>query len=200
MKTDFANGDPLYAEDLNDNFAETDSRINTANTNAANASYLTTGTVSNDRLPVIQASKMPAGSIIQAVSQEFSTSVTTSNTNTYVSSGISLAITPQFADSKIYVVASLRGRMNRSDDDGTIFFRINRDGTQIRETYEGFQANAVSYVDFYCLTHMDVLDSPATTSAVTYTVDFRHGSSNGTRSVSINLNGSSRLTLFEVAA
>lgn len=196
MKTDFANGNRLFAEDLNANFGETDSRLNTAGTNADS---LVSGTVNNARLPVLEHSKMPAGSILQVVSQEFTTTVTSNNTNTYISSGMSLSITPKFADSKIYVVGSFRGRMNRYDDDGTIFFRIQRGGSTIRETYEGFQADAVSFVDFYTLTAMEVLDEPATTDEVTYTVDFRHGSSNGTRSVSVNTSGSSRLTLFEVA-
>jgi hypothetical protein len=196
MKTDFANGTRLFAEDLNANFSETDSRINAAGTDASD---LVSGTVNNARLPVLEHSKMPSGSILQVVSQEFATQVVSSNTNTYISSGITLSITPQFVDSKIYVVGSFRGQMNRSDDDGTIFFRIQRDGSTIRETYEGFQANAVTFVDFYTLTAMEVLDEPATTNEVTYTVDFRHGSSNGTRSVSVNTSGSSRLTLFEVA-
>lgn len=196
MKTDFTNGDRLFAEDLNDNFQETDSRLNVAGTDA---NALVSGTVNNARLPVLEHGKLPSGSILQVVSQEFTSSVTSSNTNTYISSGMSLSITPKFATSKIYVAGSFRGRMNRYDDDGTIWFRIQRGGSTIRETYEGFQANNVSFVDFYTLTNMDVLDSPATTSPVTYTVDFKHGSSNGTRLVSVNVSGSSRMTLFEVA-
>lgn len=196
MKTDFANGERLFAEDLNDNFSETDSRLNTAGTDA---SGLVSGTVNNARLPVLEHSKMPSGSILQVVQGEYTTPKTVSDQN-YVNADIELSITPKFADSKIYVVGSFKYQMYRHDDDGTAFFKILRDGsTTVREEHQGFQADNVTLVYDIGVMTMDQLDSPATTDEVTYSVQFRHGSSNQPRTVTINSSGSSRLTLFEIA-
>ena len=201
MKTDFANGDRLFAEDLNDNFQETDSRLNVAGTDA---DALVAGTVNNARLPVLEHGKLPSGSILQVVSQEFTTEKTV-NTNAYIDTDITLSITPQFADSKIFSLWNINHQTYRDDDDGEARFKVLRNlsgtDTNIREEVVGFQANGVSLIyDFRVLT-LSIYDSPATTSTVTYRLQMACANSTEPRTVTVNSAGygKSVVTLFEIA-
>jgi hypothetical protein len=54
----FTAGERLFAQDLNDNFNDVDTRVNTASEAATNASSLTTGTLSADRLGSVPADKL----------------------------------------------------------------------------------------------------------------------------------------------
>ena len=201
MKTDFANGDRLFAEDLNDNFQETDSRLNVAGTDA---DALVAGTVNNARLPVLEHGKLPSGSILQVVSQEFTTEKVVS-TNSYIDTDITLSITPKFADSKIFSLWNVNHEIYRQDDDGEARFKVLRNlsgtDTNIREEVVGFQANGVSLIyDFRVLT-LSIYDSPATTDTVTYRLQMAHANSTQTRTVTVNNAGfgKSVVTLFEIA-
>ena len=186
----------LTAADLNAAFQFVDSEIAGAGTDA---SALVSGTVNNARLPELQHSKLPAGSILQVVTGTSSTQTTQSNVQTYLDTGVTATITPRFADSKIYVVASMSGRSYRVDDDANLFFKIVRDTTDIRENWSGVQGAGTSTIDHVALMTLTVLDEPATTSAVTYKVQFKQASSSGTRTVTVNYAGPSTITLLEIA-
>jgi len=54
----FTGGERLFAGDLNDNFQDLDTRVNTASSEATNASNLSSGTVAVERLPNIPANKI----------------------------------------------------------------------------------------------------------------------------------------------
>ena len=54
----FTGGERLFAEDLNDNFNDLDSRVNATASDATNASNLTFGTVPVERLPNVPANKI----------------------------------------------------------------------------------------------------------------------------------------------
>lgn len=54
----FTGGERLFAEDLNDNFNDLDSRVNSVSASSTNASNLTFGTVPVERLPDVPASKI----------------------------------------------------------------------------------------------------------------------------------------------
>lgn len=195
MKTDFANGDRLFAEDLNDNFQETDSRLNAAGTDA---NALVSGTVNNARLPVLEHSKMPSGSVIQVVSQNFATPKTITS-NSFVDTDIELAITPRFNTSKIYVVFQIDYRMYRHDDDGEVRFNLYRDATLLRQDVVGFEADGVTEVNDYRLLTVHHYDSPATTDEILYKMQFAHANSTEPRSVTVNNYSTSNVVLFEVA-
>ena len=191
----------LTAADLNANFQETENRLATA---GSDASGLISGTVDNARLPVIDHSKMPAGSVLQVVSQEFTTEKVV-NTNAYIDTDITLSITPKFADSKIFSLWNINHEIYRQDDDGEARFKVLRNlsgtDTNIREEVVGFQANAVTQIyDFRVLT-LSIYDSPATTETVTYRLQMAHANSTQTRTVTVNNAGfgKSVVTLFEIA-
>jgi hypothetical protein len=201
MKTDFVNNTRLFAEDLNANFSETDSRLTAAGTDA---NLLISGTINNERIPVLEHSKMPTGSVLQVVSQEFTTEKTV-NTNAYIDTDITLSITPKFSDSRIFSLWNINHEIYRDDDDGEARFKVLRNlsgtDTNLREEVVGFQANAVTLIyDFRVLT-LSIYDSPATTNTVTYRLQMACANSTEPRTVTVNNAGfgKSVVTLFEIA-
>ena len=152
-------------------------------------------------LPVglVTSTDMPAGSVIQVVQTAYST-VDSTASSTPVNTGCFATITPRSSSNKI--LATVNMPTWHASAGTQAFCRISRDNNA-----------AISGLadDFYHPTGTGVagnitiswLDSPATTSTVTYTVQF--GSHTGT-TVSINKdyysnnNGVTYLTLMEVVA
>jgi len=156
---------------------------------------------------------VPVNNIIQLVQQDFTTAYSTTS-RTMVDSGVSLAITPRFANSKILVIASIQqsaisaSTVNRS--------RIKRTGPST--AYSDFAATTgtTSAENYTTVCYMSGsasvmppnntiywLDTPASASACTYTVQF---CINDATTARINLYGSynnwggtSHLTLMEIA-
>jgi hypothetical protein len=122
------------------------------------------------------------GKVLQVVSATYNTNTSTSSTS-FVDSGLSLAITPSSATSKVYAVASVA---TESTSDA-MFVNLVRTSTtlQIAQSKSATQV-ALSY-----------LDSPATTSATTYKLQYR--SFNATAYI-FNGNNVGTLTLFEIGA
>jgi len=152
---------------------------NTAFTGSASA--ITSGT-----LPF---SVMPTGSVLQVVSARI-TSVTSMSSSTPASTGLTATITPKFATSRIYVVVSSQGGQGTSGRSS--FFYIYKDGSSLMrmETF----VNSTNYLSL-CMSYMD---SPATTSATTYTVYF---STDGVGTVYFaGGNTPSTITLMEIAS
>lgn len=113
----------------------------------------------------------PAGNVIQVV-QGISTTPVTTNSATFVTTGITASITPSSASNKILIIATGE-LMNTGSSNATVctLFRGTVAGTNLsssgafNKVYgDNFDRGAIS---------ISYLDSPATTSAVTYTVGFR---------------------------
>lgn len=115
---------------------------------------------------IINRGAMPEGSVIQTVSASTTQSVSNSS-NSFVDSGLSATITPTSADSKILVIAS---QVFYSRDFYAV--RVLR-GSTVIHTPTDFE-NGVSTGTFSMLrVVLPVIDSPNTTSAVTYKTQFR---------------------------
>ena len=130
------------------------------------ANNVTAGTLGKARLPT--------GSVLQVVSNTWSATVSSSST-TLVDTGLIVSITPTSATSKILVLfnLSLSGGTNNSMTSRTVLLR---DSTTIRDIsgtfYDSVQyPTYIASVDSCCL-----LDSPATTSSVTYKVQISRNS------------------------
>jgi hypothetical protein len=153
------------------------------------------------------------GSILQIV-QSTDTVNRTASTTSWVDTGHSLAITPSSTSSKILVQCTFDCRI--TNDGNTTFFEnlgalgIARNTTLIQEKECGMyiSSNSVSrgWSDNVIL---QVLDSPATTSAVTYKTQFRLGSTSFRLYLNNNFlyaaslteaNCFSTITLYEVSA
>lgn len=148
-----------------------------------NASTATSGT--------LPAARLPVGSVLQVVSTTMTDTASTSSGTFNDISGLSVSITPTSASSKILVLLNVTGGNN----DGGAAVQLVRNSTAIAiaTSATGSRVNA-SFGNYYNngdansmrghgLTH---LDSPATTSSVTYKAQFRVGQASGGREFYIN--------------
>ena len=154
---------------------------------------------------------MSAGSIIQVVTTEKTDMFTGSGQTFFDITGMSLAITPSATSSKILVLVHMPMSVTAAEH---VAVRLMRDSTPIAiGDVDGSSMTRCSGGGY--LTVSDIwnqaimhVDSPSTTSAVTYKMQ---GRSHGNDSIAINRNGytdndgyvlrwSSSITLMEVAA
>lgn len=118
--------------------------------------------------------------ILQIVTAETSTLVTTAANNTWVESGLSATITPKFSTSKIIVMVSLpyTSKLYWNNPSGIgsagASFRITRNGTAVSSFVSsmGGVRNGVvgSGIAIYDSPSQSYIDSPNTVTAVTYKV------------------------------
>lgn len=137
------------------------------------------------------------GKILQVLQQTYSTA-TSNGTETYADTGITLSITPTASTSKVLIFVTVAG-MYRSANDCSARFQILRGATSIHE-FEKNIMNSGGTANQSGSTGSNYLDSPATTSATTYKVQFRRNPASG-GTIYINLSDSiSTITLMEVGA
>jgi hypothetical protein len=140
----------------------------------------------------IPKSTLPTGSVLQVVNATNSTQITTTSSS-YVTSNVSASITPSFATSKI--LALWNGNIRPSGSANT-FITWYRGGVLV--SGRGLiQKGGTSGGDMN--QSMQYLDSPATTSSITYTVYFM--SEGGSATSTINPDSTtSVVTLMEISA
>ena len=137
-----------------------------------------------------------AGNILQVVQATYST-VTSSSTSTYGDTGLTATITPTSASSKVLVIANVNGV--HKENATYALLRLVR-GSTVINTFEltaGYtNSTATNDIGTSATTY---LDSPATTSATTYRVQFASAASLAAVVV-CNNSSTSTITLMEVAA
>lgn len=143
----------------------------------------------------ISPASVPAGSVIQVVSATYSTSTTTSS-SAGTATGLSATITPLYATSKILVMVNHTG-CNVASPATAINLELKRNGSTISNLGVVLGYPATGGVSFS--NSGNVLDSPATTSALTYSTTF--SSWQNVASVTVQWqNSTSFITLMEIAA
>jgi hypothetical protein len=184
-------------------FSNTGTQLIAANgslgVSSVGANQLQSGSVTNAKISTaantIPRSSMTTGAVLQVVATNDSVQRSV-NSGTYTASGMLVTITPTSATSKILVQFSSNIYKNT---DGTGYISIFRNGTNIAGS--GNQFNLTSIFDKYVPCSILFLDSPASTSALTYEVYFaRTGSAN----IYINATNSGvtmgSITVTEIAA
>ena len=159
-------------------------------------------------VPVDGAPTGGGGGIIQ-IKQTFlntATSTTTSGSFTDIS-GMSVSITPKFNTSKIFVMITLGSISSAAGI--SVGFRLLRDSTLIGNAADTtLQSGFTNIYDggdasLFSASH-NFLDSPSTTSATTYKLQWRNSSGttylNRYTGSSDSYNGSSTITAMEVSA
>lgn len=112
----------------------------------------------------------PLGSVIQVIQAGHGVGVT-NNTNTLVDTGVSATITPSSSSNKVLIFVTINGASKEAGNAGSaIYFSLRRGDNQIL-AYNSFGYTGVSELWIGTWTQM-YLDSPATTSATTYKVQF----------------------------
>ena len=118
------------------------------------------------------ASPAGGGKVLQVVSATTTTS-TTIATGSFTDTTLTATITPTSATSTILVLVSQRYQVSDASDAG-INWRLQRGGTVIGTTsgsgsqYQYVRAAGSTTVNTYLYANHSFLDSPATTSAITY--------------------------------
>lgn len=134
-----------------------------------------------------------AGVVLQVIQGTYGSGAN-ATTSTYIDSGLSVSITPKFSTSKI-LIQIYCGQCYKTAADTQLNLRIMRDSTSIYTASSLNQGTATALVTNPTLIY---LDSPATTSAITYKLQFANRDNAGT--ISVNQNGTSVIVLMEIAA
>ena len=140
----------------------------------------------------ITAAKLPAGSVLQVVIMDTSTSISINSTS-YVDTPITLTITPSSTSSKILCIWTIQVAFGAGERGiGTKLLRDSATAYQSSSTYDVYAGADNDRQRPY----WTVLDSPSTTSAVVYKVQVATYNTN----VTVNdANNSSQITLMEIA-
>ena len=136
----------------------------------------------NSIIPVGGLPSGANGGIIQIV-QTVQTGTSSSSADSFTNIGPTVSITPSSSSNKVLVRFTLVGF--GSADNYSYFFRLARGGSAIGVgDGSGSRTQASTTIDTYgaggltaIQTSFEFLDSPATTSATTYSIQFRRGTS-----------------------
>lgn len=133
------------------------------------------------------------GKVLQVVSATTTTSASTTST-TFADTGLTASITPSASSSKILVLLS---QYCGKTGDASTSLRLFRGATQIVEVlYIGDTGSTLSQNLGYSLQYVD---SPSSTSSLTYKTQYASGGGGGTAFVQRNSNISS-IVLLEIGA
>ena len=152
------------------------------------------GTIAlTNQLSGMTSASMPSGSVVQVLIDEDSSSMLLSS-STYTDTDLSISITPSSTSSKILVLWNVQGNLSASGSGwGT---RLVRDSTNVftsNNNYSQFNATYPSQRQSADYKH---IDSPNTTSTITYKVQV---STYQSRAVYFNDdNSQSQLVLMEI--
>jgi len=118
----------------------------------------------------VAAARLPAGAVLQVVSATYSTQVTNS-TQTNADSGLTATITPSSATSKILCIVNMAGLYNGGNNGLGHQLQLIRGATNIGTfaRYTNYITSALGLINH---AGYNFLDSPSTTSATTYKVQF----------------------------
>ena len=152
-------------------------------------------------LTKLNSSSMPTGSVLQVVSADSSTQENTASSSYVASSGVTLSITPLFTSSKILTICSPSLRVyEATGSNANMRFALSRDGGS-NFLYQAILRN-YDYGNSGTLTDISIsqtfLDSPSSTSTLTYTMYVKLVDGD---QVEINPDGNNKstLTLMEIA-
>jgi hypothetical protein len=150
----------------------------------------------------LSRSALPAGSVLQVVNVDYGTETSTTSTS-FSDTGLTASITPTSATSKILIIFTQQGCAKYDNAGNAIRLNLLRSSSIILNVNDlgGYTAtiniNNISMSASY-------LDSPATTSSVTYKTQFASrisGSSSYVQQYGSNANYTrSTMTLMEIAA
>ena len=139
-----------------------------------------------------------SGSVVQVIRGSNSSFTSLSTTGTWVDASCSATITPTSSSNKILVVASEAIYGDTDGDNQSEYgeYRLLRDSSAIWTSNSSMLSRG-GQTPFINST-FSYLDTPATTSAVTYKTQFNRSAS-GNRSVRMNAWGNANIILMEIA-
>ena len=159
-----------------------------------------TGTITGLSATGISAEPVFPGNILQVVNATYSTQ-TGSSSSTFADTGLTTTITPASASSKILVLVNQAG-CGKDTNNTRLQLSLLRGSTTIAEFERYGGTNGVTTANSIGSCSICYLDSPATTSSVTYKTQFASQGNNATVFVQLasTTGSTSTITLLEVAA
>ena len=161
--------------------------------------------INNQSLANVTSAGLPSGTVLQVKQTKSSAEVSTNSTS--FQDFLTVSITPSATTSKILVTANLC--IGTRWWNNTAYFQITRDATVISGNASEawpFQYGADSSNNEYEMInyHLELLDSPSTTSAITYKAQVRNLTTNyytymNRNYTQTNLRGESYITVMEIA-
>ena len=122
------------------------------------------------------AAALGVGKVLQVV---FATTVAQvdNNTTSYTDTDLTASITPSATSSKIYVIVNQANKLSGGDNEAGSVIKILRDSTTIyggHREYENFLSiGGASSVQRYDRNNLNFLDTPSSTSSLTYKTQAR---------------------------
>jgi hypothetical protein len=146
---------------------------------------------------IITTGSPQSGSVLQVVNATYSTEVTSSS-STYADTNLTASITPKFSTSKVLVIVNQNGVSKEVGNTG-VNLKLLRNSTDIISfgVVIGYTNGTVA--NLIGTTSCSFLDSPATTSSVTYKTQF--ASNNNIANAKVQqFSATSTIILMEIAA
>ena len=156
------------------------------------------------------ASSFSPGKVLQVV-QGSTTSQSSTTSTTYQNSNLSASITPSSSSNKVLIMISqmlntFSGSGGSGDEYGAIKWKLLRDSTDLYIPNNGNNGNGLFFYNYdgagqqiSTLANLQYLDSPSTTSAITYKTQLAAGANGDTTVFAQWENNKSFITLLEVA-
>ena len=144
---------------------------------ASGTTTLTLPTTSGTVLTNGTSSNFPAGSVLQVLQVTKTDIFSTTSTTMVDITGLSVSITPSSSSNKILVLYS--GSIDSNNNQNSAGIQLSRGGSALfvgDAAGSRVQATAMAYsanVDTQYPANFSYLDSPATTSSITYTIQMR---------------------------
>ena len=161
------------------------------------------GNIANASLGAVTAlpAAIPTGRVLQVVTNDHATRFVTSSASFVAATGYTVAITPSATSSKIFLMSTGGGADTEASGRiiyGTYYRTISGgSATHIGGDAEGISQIFNTGARTQAPMTLSMLDSPNTTSAITYQIYIRN---NNSGNVSYNNNeGSAKFTAFEIA-
>ena len=146
--------------------------------------------------------QLPAGSVLQVVQGTYSTLTSIASTS-FTDTGLSLAITPSSASSKILIIVSQPATLTRVANALNVNYQLLRGASSIFDAGRAFGLFVLgaTEIDATSVLNTVFLDSPATTSATTYKTQAKLNTTASSAAVVFqNASGVASITLMEIAA
>lgn len=144
------------------------------------------------------AAPAAGGKVLQVISDTTQTRVANA-TQSFVDTGLEITITPTSATSKILIMITADSYKTDGNANNAIIWRLFRGATRIQGTQDDkYTGTALIQMNTWSCIY---LDSPATTSATTYKLQFANINASATVAIVPNSNdGQGNMTLMEIGA
>jgi hypothetical protein len=166
---------------------------------------ITTTKIADDAISAAKLAAGVGGKVLQVVEGSTTTQVAIASTS-YTDTGITASITPSSASSKILVSVTIQFTAYR-DNNASLRSYVNlvRGATQVYESPEALGSQVGTgtsgYQQIWGTIPLIYLDSPSSTSSVTYKVQGKNYNTSNNRQLKVSTSSSrSTITLTEVSA